>query len=88
MALVEEIQRVKSKDSPARGTTYILLMDRAARRRMGLCTMAGAQAGRGLEPVRGPQQAVESLQGGVEGFEDVLKGSKTFRGMSGTSKRL
>ena len=44
MDLAEEIQRVKSKDSPARWTTYmyILLKDRVAERRMKLCTMVGA----------------------------------------------
>ena len=36
MDLAEEIQRDKSKDSPARGTTYVLLENKAERRIMGL----------------------------------------------------
>ena len=39
--LAEEIQRDKSKDSAARSTTYILLENRVAERRMGLCTTMG-----------------------------------------------
>ena len=47
MNLAEEIQRVKSKDSPARGTTYILLEDRAARKRMGTMYNGGGLGQKG-----------------------------------------
>ena len=40
--LTEEIQRDNSEDPGARSTTYILEENRAARKRMGLCTMVGA----------------------------------------------
>ena len=62
--LAEEIQRVKSKDSPARGTTYILLEDRVAKGRMKTMYNGGGLGWKGTG-------AVEGLEWASKVYEDV-----------------
>ena len=69
--LTEEIQRDKSEDSSAKSTTYILLQNRAEKRRMGMLYNGGDLGWKGTV-------AVQCLTSSTMGFERLQRASKRY----------
>ena len=95
--LTEEIQGDKSRDSSARGTTYILVEQSGKEENgsiyngRGLGLKGSAACPRslaGFEEVSRASKSLQRVRRHIEGFEDILKGSKRFEGCRGLRRRF
>ena len=97
MNLTEEIQRDKSRDSSARGITYILVEQSSKEengsryngRGLGLKGSAACQRSPvGSEEVSRAPKGLQRVRRHIEGFKETLRGSKRHQGVRRDIKRV